>query len=84
MASGVALAAGSSELPLTALSGVLSVPSVGRAGDRTADGDACGMEASRCKNGLETGVVTDGPQVRGRPLPLLAGGAEEESGGAGT
>ncbi len=53
---------------------------MGRAGERAADGDACGIEASRCTNGLETGVVTDGPRSRGRPPPLLEGGAKEESG----
>ena len=70
-------------VPPTARCSGLSVLSVGKAGERPADGDACGIEASRCMNGLDMGVVTEGPLGRGTlPSLLVADDAMEESGAA--
>jgi hypothetical protein len=70
-------------VPPTARCGGFSVLRVGKAGERPADGDACGIEASRCMNGLDMGVVTEGPLGRGTlPSLVVADDAMEESGAA--
>lgn len=68
----------------TALSGAFVALSVGRAGDRPADGETSDIETSRWMNGFEMGGVTDGLLGRGTPALLIADTAEEESGATGS